>query len=153
LRDAYTHAGQAQDAAAVQSALQALKQTAPRTAEAAANPATAAETKTAAPPASQAPPAPRASAPAVFDPPAPAPPSPGRPAGGQPHHPHRAGKARPAAEPASEAQTRPADGHAPSRRREGGKGRRTREPLIGEICVARGWVTAEQVRHAADIQR
>jgi type IV pilus assembly protein PilB len=158
LRDAYAHAGRAQDAAAVQSALQTLKLKAPRTVQAATDAAPATDTSAAPPPVSQAPPPASAAAappivgapapaPAVFDAPAAAPPSADRTAESLPSQAPRAGKARPTGASAGDGEA------APSRRREGGKGRRTREPLIGEICVARGWVTNEQVRHAAEIQR
>jgi type IV pilus assembly protein PilB len=152
LRDAYAHAGQAQDAAAVQSVLQTLKPKAPRAVEVVGDPASTNSATTAAGP--SAPPAP---APAregepqpIVDATAPAPPSVGKPVDGQTH---RGARSRQAAEAGGGAQTRPSQPPAPSRRSEGGKGRRAREPLLGEICVAHGWVTAEQVRQAADIQR
>ena len=148
LRDAYAHAGHTQDAAAVQSLLETLKPKAPRPVAAAAAPVSPADTKA---PAAPAPPAPARDrdAPPVAETPA-APSSAHKTVEAQPH---RGAKPRPAAEPPGEPAARKEQPAAPSRRGEGGKGRRAREPLIGEICVARGWVTAEQVRQAADIQR
>jgi type IV pilus assembly protein PilB len=139
LRDAYGHAGRADDAAAVQSVLQGL-----RGASAAVDAPPA--PRRSSPPAE--PPAPASAAddapapPAVFDPPAPS-----ARHGGPLHVPHETGA--------------PPGPPAPSGRRGRGRdarpaearGRKAREPLLGEICLAHGWVTDEQVQQASDIQR
>ncbi|HET8998409.1 MAG TPA: ATPase, T2SS/T4P/T4SS family [bacterium] len=133
LRDAYGYAGKSNEAAAVQSLLQTLKPGTPAAADPVAAPAPTHE-KDLGPPAGRTgpPPSRPVEPPQLFDPPA-------ATKSGGPRKPAPSGAP-----------------HAlPSRVRsvEGGKGRKAREPLLGEICVAHGWVTDEQVRKAADIQR
>ena len=142
LRDAYAHAGKAGEAAAVQSQLQTLKPAAPS-----APPSPVMDPPS---PTVRAAPAPDlVEAPPVFDAPPPSRPAVERRVDGE----ARKG-APPSKAPASGApHTLPSRGPSTSRPVESGKGRRAREPLIGEICIAHGWVTEEQVRQAADIQR
>lgn len=159
LRDAYMCAGQTRDAAAIQSVVERLRPKAPRPVEPppapappAAAPHTAARSASPAPaPArpSDVPPPVEASAPPPAPPTTQEKPAPAdAPADAE----TRPGaKPRPA-EPGGAAPSRPAPPPA-SPRREGAKARRAREPLVGEICVAHGWVTPEQVHQAAEIQR
>jgi type IV pilus assembly protein PilB len=144
LQDAFAHVGNANEAAAIQSLLQTLKPGAPAAAEAvASSPSPTSGTgldPSAAPPGAA--PANRVEASPVFDAPAPAKPAVERKAAGE-----RKGSSRRADAPS------PSLAPGAARRAETGKTRKAREPLLGEICVAHGWVTEEQVRHAAEIQR
>jgi len=147
LRDAYGYAGKSNDAAAVQTLLQTLKPGTAPAAEPAAAPAPP-HGKDPGPPAARTgpPPSRTIETPPVFDPPAAAKPGGARKSETEPRK----------AAPAHSAPAPSGAPHAvPSRVRsvEGGKVRKAREPLLGEICVAHGWVTEEQVRQAADIQR
>jgi type IV pilus assembly protein PilB len=133
LQEAYAHAGQTQEASTVQSILQSIK-------------------PGGRPPA--APPSGRASSAAPAAPPPTATPRPA--AGGknevvtrkgaQPRPPAPASAPAPSPQPP----TRPAAPRGPG---DTGRGRRSREPLLGEILVGHQWVTDGQLKQAMEIQR
>lgn len=138
LQEAYAHAGQTQEASTLTSILEAVTPGAPFL--------------PAPPPDVFAPPelsSGRASAPAPAAA-APAKPAPsGRPEGGT----RKSSPPRPAAPSPTPGPQSP--GRTPAHRApaETGKGRRSREPLLGEILVAHQWVTEGQLKQATDIQR
>ncbi len=145
LQEAYAHAGQIQEAATIQSILQTLRPGMPVPGAASAAPP-AAPTLPASPPA---PADGSAGARPATDGPAPAKPAAGGKAEGgtrKGSHPRGVGSS-PSAGPQSPAR---GPGH---RVADSGKGRRSREPLLGEIFLTHGWVTDLQVRQAMDIQR
>jgi type IV pilus assembly protein PilB len=150
LRDAYGHAGKASEAAAVQSLLQTLKPGTPAAEPVApsASPHTGTDPgslNARLGPAS----ANTAEAPPIFDAPVPPKSSKERKVAG----PKSAPRPTDASFPPEISETLPDRSPSSTRPAESGKGRRAREPLLGEICVAHGWISEEQVKHAADIQR
>ena len=142
LQEAYAQTGQTQEASNIKSMLSSVKPGAPS--KAAPPPI--------APPPAESRPTRGPSAPFAASP-APPPAAPAKPAasGKVESGPRKGLQPRPpgpAAEPQSPSRTPAQRGPVDS-----GRGRRSREPLLGEILVSHEWVTEGQLKQATDIQR